>query len=270
MIIAEICQNHQGKPELVKKHVLAAAKAGAWAVKIQSFFADDLAPEWRERDYDRLKGLELNWEQHRIFAQTCKNEGVIPMTSVYTHRYLQEIHEAGIKHIKIGSAQANDEMLLKAYLITGFKVFVSTGGHHLGSLPHIRPVEAIFHCVSRYPTPPYEANLGRMLEIKKWWPNTAYGFSSHIDPLDPDWEVPLKLALYMGASYLECHFTILDRKETKDGPVSLDTNQLKEICDFDRLPSNEKLLKNPGFGIFKMPDLQIEKDLIEKYKGRWK
>ena len=55
-----------------------------------------------------------------------------------------------------------------------------------------------------------------------------------------------KLALSMGASCIERHFTILEPNETKDGPVSITPKQLKELCDFSLIDKNqqERLIKD--------------------------
>src|SRR6185436_7533779 len=107
--------------------------------------------------------------------------------------------------------------LIGFYKALGFKVIVSTGGHVLKNIPRIYPLDGVLHCVSQYPTPPMKANLSRMIEIKRYFPNTPIGFSSHIDPTDENWNVPLNLASYLGATYIECHFTTGSRSDTKDG-----------------------------------------------------
>ena len=42
-IIAELCQNHNGDFEIVKKMVDVAAKAGATHIKLQTIYAKNLA-----------------------------------------------------------------------------------------------------------------------------------------------------------------------------------------------------------------------------------
>lgn len=269
MIIAEFCQNHQGNPEILKEMVEKASLAGATFAKIQSFFADDLTPEW-SRDYKRLRDLELTWDVHYQFVTWCKEKNLIPMTSIYDAKYLPVLHKCGFQYIKIGSAQALDEELIKTCVATGFKVIISTGGHDLKKVPRFGPLAGVLHCVSQYPCSPFETNLARMLEVKSLWPRTAIGFSSHVDPTHDLWRHPLELALIMGATYLEVHFTILDREKTKDGPVSLDFKQLKQICDFDKLDLEDKLKANPMAGSVYCPQDPHELAIIEKYKSRWK
>lgn len=270
MIIAELCQNHLGKPDLLREMVAKAAEAGCAYAKIQTFFADDLSPEWRH-EYDRLKSLELDWDTHAKFVQWCKEFQITPMTSVYTLDYAQQLHEAGFKYIKIGSAQACNEDLIRTYIGLGFKVLLSTGGHKILDIPKVGPLTGIFHCVSKYPHMPEEANLLRMLEFRKWYGmGTPLGFSDHTDPLDPGWYQPSKLALFMGATFIERHFTILDRDQTKDGKVSVDFEQLKELNRWDRLAQTERLEEVGELGMLSYPQSQDELDLIARYEKRWK
>lgn len=269
MIIAELCQNHLGDMKLLEEMVYQASLAGATFCKIQTFFADDLAVPW-SNDYHRLKKAELSFSQHSEFVSLCKKYGVTPITSVYTHNYAGDIQQAGFNWIKIGSGQADDIDLIKFYMLTGFKVIVSTGGHELSKLPRLGPLSGVLHCVSQYPASPYDTNLLRMIEIKKFYPNTPFGFSSHVDPYHKDWFIPLELASYLGATFIEVHFTVLPKDQTKDGPVSLDVHQLKHICEFDKKPFEEKKKAMGWFGTIYSPQTQEEKDLIRKYSERWK
>lgn len=269
MIIAEACQNHRGDTDLLREMVAKAAEAGSQFCKIQTFFADDLGPNWKD-EYDRLKGLELDWQAHKRFVQWCCNDGVIPMTSVYTKRYIPQLWEAGFRYIKIGSAQCDDEDLIKSYLTVGFKVVVSTGGHRLKDIPKIGPLFGVLHCVSKYPCPPEEADLLRMLELRKHWGSTPIGFSDHTDPRSPNWDRASKVSLFLGGTIVERHFTLLPRNETKDGPVSISFDQLKELCRFDKLSQEDKLKEHPELGLLVCAKDKPEIDIIRRYKDRWK
>ena len=269
MIIAEFCGNHLGSRDRLKEMVQVAAQAGANFAKIQSFFADDLAPEW-DHDYTRTKSLEIDWPTHSLFVKWCEESGITPMTTVYTLDYADKLWASGFKWVKIGSPQAMDEALISGYVHLGFQVIVSTGGHKLAELPRIHPLAGVLHCVSKYPLRAYEANLLRMLELKKYFIAASIGFSSHIDPLDPECLNVLWAASFLGASFIEVHFTLLPRNETKDGHVSLDTQQLAKLCEYDRLSFEQKLSSAPKWGALSFPQCQEEMDLIKRYAGRWK
>lgn len=268
MIISEFCQNHNGNMGLLHEMVVKSAEAGAQFAKIQSFFAEDLNLEWHH-DFERLKRTELNWEQQAQFVKWCREYNLIPMTSVYSFKYADKLHESGFEWIKIGSAQSNREMLIRNYKMLGFKVIQSTGGRELKKCTRVGPIEGVLHCVSKYPHDPLESNLSRMLEIKKYWHNTPYGFSDHSNPADVRWDAPSKIAMSLGASFIERHFTLLSRHETKDGPVSVNFEQLKELCRWDKLAFSEKLSERPEIGLIVCPQMGSEIELIRKYEGRW-
>lgn len=270
MLISELCGNHNGNEELLREMVEQSAKAGAHFAKIQTFFAKDLSDSYLwDADRPRLKKLELDWKQHALFVKYCNLYGITPMTSVYTAKYLPQLGELGFQYIKIGSAQCTEKEMIQTAIALGFKVIMSTGGHKLTDIPHFGPLTGVLHCVSKYPAKASEADLLRMLQIPKYWPNHAYGFSDHTDPKAPDWDKASKLAMFMGATYIERHFTVLARNETKDGPVSINFDQLKELCRYDRLSFEEKLAENPELGVLSCPKDHQEIEVIRHYKGRW-
>jgi sialic acid synthase SpsE len=271
MIIAEMCQNHNGNIEILRDMVFRAADAGAWACKIQTFFADDLADGWRH-DYDRMKCLELNWDAHVKFAGWCYEAGVEPMTSVYTVDYANDLKAIGFKWVKIGSAQAGNSELIRVYKALGFKVIISTGGRDLNDIRKIWPLEGVLHCVSKYPHTPEESDMQRMIQVKSLWHRSPCGFSDHSDPLAQNWYMPSFMAMALGATYIERHFTILERRETKDGPVSIDDKQLKILSKFEKLTQEEKdeqLKRMDSYSIFKRDKRETGKDVIKKYEKRW-
>lgn len=269
MILAEFAQSHLGDMKILKIMIREAAEAGAWGCKIQSFFADDLADNWRKESYDRLKGLELTWDEQTEFVSLCKERGLVPVTSVYTSQYLEKVQKAGFEHVKIGSAQNQNSDLISDYTAAGFKVMISTGGIDLVDLKQ-EVFHTVFHCVSQYPTNPWEADLSSILLIKKNFPSAYAGLSSHIDPTHPHWRDPLFASYAFGARMLEVHFTSIDRSRTKDGKVSLDLGQLKELVAFDKCPDNARHELWPQYGMYRMPKTDNEKNLIEYYRGRWK
>jgi len=269
MIIAEACQNHNGDMHLLHDMVFKAAEAGAAFIKIQTFFADDLSPEW-QTDHKRIKGNEISWKDHENFAMWCAEAGIAPMTTIYDFKYAKQLQDLGFKYIKIGSPQSTNSDLLKKLIITGFKVIVSTGGRKLKDAVPVFPVHAVLHCVSAYPHSPFQSDLARMLEIKKYYPSAHIGFSDHSDPVVHMWDMPSKLAMYLGAHYIERHFTLLPRNETKDGCVSITFDQLKELVRFEKLSKEQQFEERPMFGLFSCPKEQSEYDLIKRFEERWR
>lgn len=273
-IIAELCQNHNGDVFLLKEMVFQAKEAGAEFAKIQTFFADDLTDEWKW-DYDRLKKVELSWEAHAAFIGWCREADIKPMTSVYSFKYAETLNALGFRHIKIGSAQCLNEDLISRYSLAGFRMFISTGGVELSKIKRlVGPTECVMHCVSKYPSEPQECNILRMLDIPKYWgPSIAYGFSDHTDPCHPCGDRPTKIAIALGAKFIEKHFTILDRWKTKDGNVSIRKETLAFLSQFMKDPwkTDATFMQSMAdWGLLKTDQSEKEKQLIQKYQGRWK
>ncbi len=267
LIISELCQNHLGNISTLRDMVAKSAEAGAEFAKIQTFFANDCL--WAD-DRERLKKLELSWPAHQAFVAACKRNGIKPMTSVYTFSYANELWDLGFRYIKIGSAQNHDEGMIKKYAEKGFKIIVSTGGTDLSNIARVNPCFGVLHCVSEYPHSPYKANISRMLDISKFFfDGSIIGLSDHADPKHDAWDLPSKLAMYLGAGLIEKHFTVLSRSKTKDGPVSITLPQLKELVRYSRLTTEEMLEENPEFGLYSYPSSNDESDLIDKYRSRW-
>lgn len=265
MIIAEMCQNHQGNFETLNKMVIAASLAGAAAAKIQSFFADDLSEDFQST-HKRIKKCELTWEDHEKFVKICKDNDIIPMTSVYTDRYLSKIKQTGFHYIKIGSAQCTDHQLVKAYS-KDFTTIISTGGTKDENITYGGRV--YLHCVSEYPTSPDQANLNRMNALRYRF-RTLVGWSDHTSTEEDPRQMVAKTAISLGADVVERHFTILPKDITKDGPVSINPKELKDLCDFDKKTTDQRILEDPYLGILSAPQQQSEISNIEAYQKRWK
>lgn len=262
MIIAELCGNHLGDKVLLFDMVSKAKAAGCMFVKVQAFFAEDLNLGFQDTK-DRVKQCELSFETMKEMVDFCARIKITPMVSVYTSNYLKDVVKAGFRWIKIGSADSYKKGLIAAYKAVGCHVIYSTGGKELSDVPKLFPVDGVLHCVSIYPHSPYEANLTRMIRLKQWFNNV--GFSDHSDPQHTYWNLASETAILMGAEYIERHFTLLGRDKTKDGPVSVDYEQLKELCEFDRGRH-----KNPRAGLFSQKQHYKEKELIKNYETRWR
>ena len=71
-----------------------------------------------------------------------------------------------------------------------------------------------------------------VLNIKNYSDNI--GMSEHSNPSINSLKISISSLMY-NPKYIERHFTILDPSKTKDGPVSLNPKQLKELVDISKL-----------------------------------
>lgn len=260
-IIAEFCQNHNGDLSVLKDMIWTAAAEGADFAKLQSMLVDELT--YRERfengliendivraikrpfrpEYDRLKSLILDDDAHCWFIEECHRAGIKPLTTVFTRdrvRFLKTLEWAGIK---VASYDCGSFPLLRD-LVDHFKhLYVSTGAtydHEISTAAAILAGRSFtfLHCVSIYPTPLHKLHLSRMKWLRQF--TQSVGFSDH-SLIARDGIRASLAALALGADVIERHFTILQPDATKDGPVSINRAQLRELAEFARQPAGEVL-----------------------------
>jgi N,N'-diacetyllegionaminate synthase len=263
-IIAELCQNHNGQFDLVERMVNAAAESGATHVKIQNIYADTLTfrPQFEEGldvdgkilsitrpykgEYERLKDLELTSEQCFLFVEKAKEVGLVPMTTCFARAHVDNIAEQGFKSVKVASYDCASYPMLRELGAKFEEVIVSTGSTFDDEIEYASRVlkdsvltgkYAFLHCVTIYPTPIEEMNLARMEWLGTLAPRV--GFSDH-SLVSRDGVLASKAALAFGAEIVERHFTILDPSESRDGPVSINPVQLKELVEFSKLELDER------------------------------
>jgi len=256
-LIAEMCQNHLGREEILRAMTVSAKESGATHAKIQGIYTNELnkRPEFENKDsktfrpfeaeYSRLKPLELSEEEEKNFIDFCLEVDLTPMITVFTHTGAQRAKRVGFKSIKIASYDCASWPLIRNCMEFAEELFVSTGAtpwiEVLKTISNIQKQKsnnqyvAILHARTLYPCELVEARLARMLLLKLF--GFEVGFSDHSNP-SQDFLLTSKLAIAMGAEVLERHFTILPREMTKDGPVSINSRQLKELSDFS-FSSNE-------------------------------
>tara|TARA_Y100001935_G_C17310964_1_gene516177 strand:- start:1892 stop:2860 length:969 start_codon:yes stop_codon:yes gene_type:complete len=260
-LIAELCQNHNGNTDIMLKMVEEAAKAGATHVKLQHIFADNLSyrSEFEEgytdekgivrcikrpylAEYNRLKSLELDEEVVCKFINECKNQGVIPLTTCFAREHCAALWDLGFKSIKVASYDCSSFQLLRDLCNYDWDLIVSTGATFDNEIKKASSILKgkdfdLLHCITLYPTPLSDLNLRRMNFLKKYCDRV--GFSDHTN-IESTGILASVGAIYFGAEVIERHFTILDPSETRDGPVSVNPEQLKMISDFAALDDDKK------------------------------
>jgi sialic acid synthase SpsE len=254
-IIAELCQNHKGNRETLRKMIQAAAEAGADYVKTQTIRAEFLAHRKRfdegviekgitkvikrpyQTEYERLRLLDIDMEDHRWFIKQCHERGVRAMTTVFTRGVVDELATMDWDAIKVASYDCASFPLLRDLKSRFNKLFVSTGATYDEEIEKAAQILqgadfTFLHCVTIYPTPLDRLDLARIEYLQQFSPKV--GFSDHT-LVSRDGIKAAVAALYYGAEVVERHFTILDEDQTKDGPVSITPALLKKLVDSSRM-----------------------------------
>jgi sialic acid synthase SpsE len=261
-IIAELCQNHNGQRSILEEMIHAAKDAGADFVKIQSMLATEITKRTRfddglvegrkikvikrpyKAEFERLKKLDLNDEDHYYFLELCKKYNVKPMTTIFTRQRLNFIKKLNLKVIKVSSFDCASHALIQDLAKENFdELIISTGATFDREI--IRTADILklnqkkftfLHCISIYPTPLENSNLNRLNFLKNYTKNI--GISDHT-VYEKDGAKLSAAAVFLGANTVEKHFTILKKNETKDGIVSANFNELKQLVKLCKLNKDE-------------------------------
>ena len=263
ILIAEFCQNHNGDFDTLRRMIDAAAEGGATHGKVQTIFADDVSfrPEFEDgktapdgklltikRPYqaemDRLRPLELSYEQHRKFGDACKAAGLKPLTTAFNLTVIPFIRDLGWKTIKVASYDCGSLPLIQALADNFDNIIVSTGATYdqeieatSDLLNSLKKDFSLLHCVTIYPTPLNEMNLARMEYLRRFTPSV--GLSDH-SLVARDGVKAALAATHLGATVIERHFTILGPEASRDGKVSITKEHLREINDFAAMGKDEQ------------------------------
>jgi sialic acid synthase SpsE len=260
-IIAEFCQNHNGDYDLLKKMVEAASAAGATHGKMQTIYADTVTyrPQFEDgliqegvvraikRPYkdevERLSRLEISEKETINFIKICKENDLIPMTTCFARTHVNHLSELGFRSIKVASYDCASFPLLRELKNKFDEIVVSTGATYDDEIACAADIlsdvdYSFLHCVTLYPTPLNDMHMARIDWLKQF--TSSVGYSDH-SLVSETKLIASKAALVLGAELIERHFTLLKPNESRDGPVSINQGQLKELVDFSKLDINEKL-----------------------------
>jgi len=246
-IIAEAGVNHNGKLELAYKLIDAAKEAGADAVKFQTFTADNSVTksakkagyqnkttDKKETQYEMIKKLELNEQQHKELISYCGSKNIQFLSSPFDFASIELLNKLGLNTYKIPSGEIINLPYLRKIGKLNKNVIMSTGMATLGEIEEAlsvlinsgtkRKKITVLHCNTEYPTPIEDVNLKVMLTIESAFPGIKVGYSDHTLGI----EVPIA-AVAMGASIIEKHFTLNKNMEGPDHRASLEPEELKAM-----------------------------------------
>ncbi|KZR61082.1 N-acetylneuraminate synthase [Prochlorococcus sp. MIT 1306] len=248
-IIAEAGVNHNGDLQLAKELIYEASKAGADAVKFQSFRANHLAsPDSIKANYQQnsnldetqnkmLSRLELTTNQHYELANHCNDHGISFLSTAFGIPELNMLVTLGVGIIKVASGEITNLPLLIAMASCAKKhkmpIYMSTGMTNLGEIESAfnifleaginRNSITLLHCVSSYPAPEIELNLHAIQTLRHSF-GCSIGYSDHslgiIAPI---------AAVVLGATVIEKHITLNTRMEGPDHASSLNPKEFSEM-----------------------------------------
>ena len=246
-IIAEAGVNHNGKLDLAKALIDAAASAGVDAVKFQTFKAKKLLTQNTPKaayqketsgegsQFDMIRKLELDKETHLILMDYCIDKRLEFMSTPFDHDSIDMLDEIGIKRFKVGSGDLTNIPFLRHMASKSKPIILSTGMARMSEIEQAcnailqtgfpKELLSLLHANTEYPTPYEDVNLRAMIAIHEKFGVTT-GYSDHT----PGIEIPVA-AVSLGAAIIEKHFTLDRKMKGPDHKASLEPDELAAMVN---------------------------------------
>jgi N-acetylneuraminate synthase len=226
-----------------KKLIEIASRAGADAVKFQTYRPETVyVPNAGQINYlskshasnsinEMFERLSMPYEMLRQLAKYCENNGIIFMSTPFSVQDAKEIDPYVMIH-KIASYEINHIRLLEFLAHTKKPILISTGASTFDEIDFAVDVMkknnsgkiGLMQNTSKYPAPINALNISVIPKLKERY-NVAVGLSDHsMDPL-----IGPLLAIGMGATIIEKHFTLDRNLEGPDHSFALIPEELKKM-----------------------------------------
>ena len=244
-IIAEMSANHNGSLQTAFRIIDEAKKAGADAVKSQSYTADTITLPCESEDFMIRGGLwdgqslyqlyqkaHMPWEWHQPLFDYARAAGITLFSSPFDESAVELLESLDAPAYKIASFEAVDLPLIRRAAQTGKPLIISTGMADAEEIAEAVDAArsagcrelALLHCVSGYPAPAADYNLRTLPDMAQRFRLPA-GLSDHT--LDNTTAVA---AVALGACIIEKHFTLDRNGGGPDDSFSLEPDGLAALC----------------------------------------
>ena len=245
-VIAEMSGNHNQSLERALEIVDAAAKSGAHALKIQTYTAETMTIDIREREFfisdekslwkgeslfDLYKKAFTPWEWHEAIFDRAKKHKMLAFSTPFERTAVDFLENLNVPCYKIASFENTDLPLIRYVAATGKPMIISTGMATFAELDET--VEAaksagckdlvLLKCTSTYPSTPDDSNILTIPEMRKRY-GCEIGLSDHTMGIGV-----AVAAVALGATVIEKHFT-LDREDGGvDSTFSMEPAEMAQL-----------------------------------------
>lgn len=245
-IIAEMSGNHNQSLDRALAIVEAAAYSGVDAIKIQTYTADTMTLDLREKDfivndpgsvwngktlYELYKEAYTPWNWHKPIFERCRQLGIIGFSTPFDETAVDFLESLNVPCFKIASQENTDIPLIIKAASTGKPLLISTGMATLEELEE--SVQAarsagckhlvLLKCTSTYPSSPVDTNLLTLPDLRE-------RFSSEVGISDHTLGIGVSIAAtVLGASVIEKHFTLNRSDGGVDSTFSMEPEEMRSL-----------------------------------------
>ncbi|QYK03990.1 pseudaminic acid synthase [Shewanella zhangzhouensis] len=244
-VIAELSANHNGKIENAIEILIQAKRAGADAVKLQTYTPDTITLDseddafmvhgglWDGQSlYQLYKSAYMPWDWHKPLFDKAKELGITIFSSPFDFSAVDLLESLNAPAYKIASFELVDLPLIKRVAQTGKPMIMSTGMANEAEIHEAITTAKdngckeliLLHCVSGYPAPAAEYNLRTIPDMARRF-DVLTGLSDHtID------NATAVAAVALGACVIEKHVTLDRNGGGPDDSFSLEPAELVALC----------------------------------------
>jgi pseudaminic acid synthase len=244
-VIAELSANHNGRIETAISIIEAAKRAGADAVKLQTYRPSTITLDsdreeflikgglWNGRRlYDLYQEAHMPWDWHSPLFDHARALGITIFSSPFDATAIDLLEDLGAPAYKIASFEAVDLPLIRYAAQTGKPMIISTGMADETEIAEAIAAArdggcrelAVLHCVSGYPAPPEDYNLRTISDMIERF-GLVTGLSDHT--LDNTTAIA---SVAMGTSIIEKHLTLDRSGGGPDDSFSLEPAEMAALC----------------------------------------
>ena len=246
-IIAELSANHNGSKEVAIETIKAAKRAGADAIKFQTYTADTITLDSKKDDF-KLKqgtiwdGMYLHdlyqqaytpWDWFEELYKIAHEEGLIAFSSPFDKTAVDLLESLDNPIYKIASFEITDIPLIEYCAKTMKPIIISTGiatdediQLAVDTCRNVGNKDiTLLKCTSSYPAPIEEANLVMIKDLKERF-NVKSGLSDHTMGI-----VTPVVAVTLGATVIEKHFILNKEIGGPDASFSLDETEFTQMVN---------------------------------------